>query len=76
MLVSSGTTILPELGEKLGTYAQQKLVEQKVDIRLSCKVKAKNVTLSGTTMMTTNTTCVDGRHQPTRCAEYTPMRKT
>lgn len=40
MLVSSGPGILPELGEKLGTYAQRKLAEQKMEIRLNCKVTA------------------------------------
>src|SRR5690349_20658034 len=30
ILVSSGEVILPELGAKLGTYAQRKLIEQKV----------------------------------------------
>lgn len=56
ILVSSGEVILPELGVKLGTYAQQKLREQKVEIHANCKVTAvtdHQVTLSdGTTVMT------------------------
>lgn len=57
-LVSSGQIILPELGEKLGTYAQRKLKEQKVEIRSNCKVTAvtdHEVTLSDGTTVTTNT---------------------
>ncbi|MBI5315008.1 MAG: NAD(P)/FAD-dependent oxidoreductase [Nitrospirae bacterium] len=58
ILVSSGRVILPELGEKLGRYAQRKLAEQKVEIRLNCKVTAvkdQDVTLSDGTTITTNT---------------------
>ena len=58
ILVSSGHVILPELGEKLGTYAQRKLAEQKVEIRSNCKVTAvmdHSVTLSDGTTVTTNT---------------------
>jgi NADH dehydrogenase len=38
VLVHSGAVILPELGEKLGAYAQQKLAERKVEIRTDTKV--------------------------------------
>ena len=58
ILVSSGKIILPELGEQLGTYAQRKLAEQKVEIRSDCKVtavKGQDVTLSDGTTVTTNT---------------------
>lgn len=58
ILVSSGQIILPELGEKLGTYAQRKLKEQQVEIRSNCKVTAvtdHEVTLSDGTTVTTNT---------------------
>ncbi|HMS82352.1 MAG TPA: NAD(P)/FAD-dependent oxidoreductase [Nitrospira sp.] len=58
ILVSSGTVILPELGGKLGTYAQRKLAEQKVEIRSNCKVtavKGQDVMLSDGTTITTNT---------------------
>ena len=58
ILVSSGPVILPELGVKLGTYAQRKLAEQKVEIRPNCKVTAvtdQDVTLSDGTTLTTNT---------------------
>jgi NADH dehydrogenase len=58
ILVNSGKVILPELGEKLGTYAQRKLTEQKIEIHSNCKVTAvtdRDVTLSDGTTVTTNT---------------------
>ena len=58
ILVNSGKIILPELGEKLGTYAQRKLMEQQVEIHSNCKVTAvtdRDVTLSDGTTVTTNT---------------------
>lgn len=58
ILVSSGKIILPELGEKLGIYAQRKLAEQKVEIHSNCKVTAitdHEVTLSDGTTVITNT---------------------
>lgn len=58
ILVNAGEIILPELGEKLGTYAQRKLMEQKVEIHSNCKVTAvtdREVTLSDGTTVTTNT---------------------
>lgn len=38
VLVHPGDVILPELGPKLGTYAQKKLAERKVEIRVNTKV--------------------------------------
>lgn len=38
VLVHPGPVILPELGEKLGAYAQRKLGERKVEIRLNTRV--------------------------------------
>jgi len=38
VLVHPGPVILPELGEKLGAYAQKKLAERGVDIRVNTKV--------------------------------------
>jgi NADH dehydrogenase len=58
ILVSAGKIILPELGEKLGTYAQRKLTEQQVEIHSTCKVTAvtdQDVTLSDGTTVPTNT---------------------
>ena len=58
ILVHPGKTILPELGEKLGTYAKRKLIERNVEIHSNCKVTAvtdREVTLSDGTTVTTNT---------------------
>ncbi len=38
VLIHPGAFILPELGEKLGRYAQQKLAERGVEIRVNTKV--------------------------------------
>ena len=38
VLVHSGDVILPELGSKLGVYAQKKLAERKVEIRVNTKI--------------------------------------
>jgi NADH:ubiquinone reductase (H+-translocating) len=38
VLVHDGSVILPELGERLGTYAQKKLTERKVEIRVNAKI--------------------------------------
>src|SRR5918993_725071 len=42
VLVHPGDFLLPELGEKLGRYAQQKLAERGVEIRTNTKVEAVN----------------------------------
>ena len=58
ILVHPGKMILPELGEKLGAYAQRKLIERKVEVHSNCKVTAvtdREVTLSDGTTVTTNT---------------------
>lgn len=58
VLVHPGDVILPELGEKLGRYAQQKLAERGVEIRAKTKVASvtdREVTLSDGTVITTNT---------------------
>lgn len=58
VLVHPGAVILPELGEKLGAYAQKKLAARGVEIRVETKVKAvsaRGVELSDGTMIETNT---------------------
>jgi NADH dehydrogenase len=58
VLVHSGDLILPELGEKLGRYAQRKLSDAKVEIHTNTKVAAVDddgVTLSDGTFIRTNT---------------------
>lgn len=58
VLVHDGPFLLPELGEKLGTYAEKKLAERKVEIRLKTRISAMSedgVTLSDGTMVPTKT---------------------
>jgi NADH dehydrogenase len=58
VLVHPGEFILPELGAKLGAYAQQKLAERKVEIRVNTKVlgaSARGVELSDGEYIATNT---------------------
>ncbi|MGH7885334.1 MAG: NAD(P)/FAD-dependent oxidoreductase [Thermodesulfobacteriota bacterium] len=58
VLVHPGHVILPELGEKLGTYAQKKLSERKVEILVNTKVAGfseKGVSLSDGSFIETNT---------------------
>jgi NADH dehydrogenase len=58
VLVHSGPVLLPELGEKLGAYTQQKLKERKVEIRLNTRVEelsGRGVRLSDKTTIPSNT---------------------
>src|SRR4051812_19123070 len=58
VLVHAGDTILPELSEKLGTYAQTKLAARGVEVHLRTKVSEvdrNRVTLSDGTEIVTNT---------------------
>lgn len=58
VLVHSGPAILPELKDQLGIYAEQKLRERKVEIRLNTKVEGfsgSTVQLSDGTAIATNT---------------------
>ncbi|MFN0152229.1 MAG: NAD(P)/FAD-dependent oxidoreductase [bacterium] len=57
VLVHPGAVILPELGEALGGYAQKKLGEREVEIRLNVKVagaSADHVRLSDGTVIRSN----------------------
>lgn len=79
ILVNSGEIILPELGEKLGTYAQRKLMEQKVEIHSNCKVTAvtdREVTLSDGTTVTTNTLVWTAGICPNSLLDTLPCMKT
>lgn len=79
ILVSSGTVILPELGEKLGTYAQRKLTEQQVEIHSNCKVIAvtdHDVTLSDGTKVPTNTLVWTAGISPHVLLDTLPCPKT
>jgi NADH dehydrogenase len=58
VLVHPGSVILPELGEKLGVYAQKKLSERGVEIKVNAKVTGvsdRGVELSDGTLIKTNT---------------------
>jgi len=58
VLVHPGPAILPELGEKLGVYAQRKLSERKVEILLNTKVTGvseRSVELSNGSVIYGNT---------------------
>jgi NADH dehydrogenase len=79
ILVSSGKVILPELGEELGTYAQRKLIEQKIEVHSNCKVTAvtdREVTLSDGTTVTTNTLVWTAGVSPHPLLETLPCPKT
>ena len=78
VLVNSGKIILPELGEKLGAYAQRKLLENKVEIHSNCKVTAvtdREVTLSDGTTITTNTLVWTAGTSPHSLLETLPCTK-
>src|SRR5260370_12693053 len=58
VLVHSGPVILRELDQKLGAYAQRKLMDRKVEVRLKTKVEGFSggeVRLSDGTTIRTNT---------------------
>ncbi len=58
VLVHSGAVILPELSEKLGRYAQKKLAQRGIDIRLNVRVTGvteEGVQLSDGTLIKTKT---------------------
>jgi NADH dehydrogenase len=79
ILVSSGKVILPELGEELGTYAQRKLIKQKIEVHSNCKVTAvtdREVTLSDGTTVTTNTLVWTAGVSPHPLLETLPCPKT
>lgn len=58
VLVHPGPVILPELSQKLGVYAQQKLAQRGIEIHTNTRVTAataQSVTLSDGTVMPTHT---------------------
>jgi NADH dehydrogenase len=78
ILVHPGKMILPELGEKLGTYAQRKLIERNVEIHSNCKVTAvtdREVTFSDGTTVTTNTLVWTAGTCPNSLLDTLPCRK-
>jgi len=78
VLVHSGPVILPELRERLGVYAQRKLTERKVEIRLNTKVSTfsgKMVQLSDGTTIDTNTLVWTAGTSPNPLLETIPCAK-
>jgi len=79
VLVHPRDVILPELGERLGAYAQQKLIERKVEIHSNCKVTAVSdegdVTLSDGTVIKTNTLVWTAGTSPNPLLETLPCTK-
>ncbi len=78
VLVHPGGVILPELGEKLGAYAQKKLAERKVEIRVHARVAGvteEGVTLSDGTMIPTTTIVWTAGTSPNPLLEALPCKK-
>jgi NADH:ubiquinone reductase (H+-translocating) len=78
VLVHPGPVILPELGEELGTYAQKKLAERKVDIRVNTRVTGisdRGVELNDGTIVTGNTPVWTAGTSPNPLLETLPYQK-
>ena len=78
VLVHPGPVILPELGEKLGAYAQHKLLDRKVEIRLNTKVtdvSDRAVELSDGTVIYANTLIWTAGTSPSHLLKDLPCKK-
>lgn len=78
VLVHPGAVILPELGEKLGRYAQKKLAERQVEIRVNTRVKGisdRGVELSDGTMVKANILVWTAGTSPNPLLERLPCKK-
>jgi len=78
VLVEPGPVILPELGKKLGIYAQRKLTERKVEIRVNTKVTGmsdRGVELSDGTVLKTNTLVWTAGTSPNPLLATLPCKK-
>jgi NADH dehydrogenase len=78
VLVHAGTVILPELGEKLGAYAQKKLAERGVEIHVNTKVKAlsgRGVELSDGTIIESHTVVWTAGTSPNPLLQELPCKK-
>ncbi|MGA7077169.1 MAG: FAD-dependent oxidoreductase, partial [Terriglobales bacterium] len=78
VLVHSGPVILPELDEKLGTYAQRKLAGRKVELRLNARVEGfcgRVVRLSDGSTIHTNTLVWTAGTSPNPLLETIPCAK-
>jgi len=78
VLVHPGEVILPELAPKLGVYAQRKLAERGVEIRLGTRVTGvgdREVRLSDGTTIVTNTVVWTAGTAPSSLLEALPCAK-
>jgi NADH dehydrogenase len=78
VLVHAGDTILPELSEKLGKYAQKKLAERGVEIHLDTRVSdisGTEVVLSNGMQITTNTMIWTAGTAPNPILDTLPCEK-
>jgi NADH:quinone reductase (non-electrogenic) len=78
VLVHPGPVILPELGDKLGTYAQRKLAERQVDIRVNTRVTGmseRGVELNDGTIIAGNTLVWTAGTSPNPLLEALPCQK-
>jgi NADH dehydrogenase len=78
VLVHPGPVILPELGEKLGSYAQRKLAARKVDVRVNTRVTGvseRGVELSDESFITGNTLVWTAGTSPNPLLDGLPCQK-
>jgi NADH:ubiquinone reductase (H+-translocating) len=78
VLVHPGPVILPELGEKLGAYAQEKLAARQVEIRVNTRVtgvSARGVELSDGSAILTKTLVWTAGTSPNPLLEQLPCPK-
>ncbi len=78
VLVEPGPVILPELGERLGAYAQRKLAARKVEIRVNIKVTGmsdRGVELSDGSILKTNTLVWTAGTSPNPLLAQLPCKK-
>src|SRR5215472_18881620 len=78
VLVHGAPVILPELGKKLGAYAQRELAGRKVEVRLNTKVEGftgRAVRLSDGTTIHTNTLVWTSGTSPNPLLETIPCAK-
>jgi len=78
VLVHPGAVILPELGGKLGAYAQKKLAGRKVDIRVNTRVTGvtdQGVALSDGSVIQTNTLVWTAGTSPNPLLQRLPCEK-
>lgn len=78
VLIHPGEVILPELGEKLGRYAQKKLAERKVEIRVNTRISGisdKGVELNDGTMIPANTLVWTAGTSPNPLLDALPCEK-